>query len=87
MKNFTGTIIEESLENTDVLQKVQNETGVSSRLLVSILAVEQLRLFYSERESFKKFLILLYPDSDNYQHKPKKMPTIKQKLYKDQFSI
>jgi hypothetical protein len=37
-----------------VLDRVQNETGVSPRLLQSILFVEQMRLFNSERELFKK---------------------------------
>jgi len=41
--------------DTAVLKRVENETGISSRLIVSILGVEQLRLFYSERESFKQF--------------------------------
>lgn len=36
------------------LKRVEGETGVKSRTIVSILLVEQLRLFYSERETFKK---------------------------------
>jgi hypothetical protein len=37
-----------------ILKRVEGETGVSSRLIVSMIAVEQLRLFYSEREVFKQ---------------------------------
>ncbi len=36
------------------LKRVEGETGISSRLIVSMIAVEQLRLFYSEREVFKQ---------------------------------
>jgi len=38
-----------------VLDRIEIETGIKERVLVSALVVEQLRLFYSERESFKKF--------------------------------
>lgn len=41
-------------KDRDVLTRVESETGISSRLIVSILAVEQLRLFTSEREIFKR---------------------------------
>lgn len=37
-----------------VLNRVENETEIKSRLLVSILFVEQMRLFNSDRELFKK---------------------------------
>lgn len=35
------------------LKRVEGETGIKSRTIVSILLVEQLRLFYSERQTFK----------------------------------
>jgi hypothetical protein len=41
-------------KDKDVLARVENETGIPSRLIVSVLAVEQLRLFTSEREIFKQ---------------------------------
>jgi hypothetical protein len=41
-------------KDKDVLARVENETGVPARLIVSVLAVEQLRLFTSEREIFKQ---------------------------------
>jgi hypothetical protein len=41
-------------KDKEVLARVENETGISSRLIVSVLAVEQLRLFTSEREIFKQ---------------------------------
>jgi hypothetical protein len=37
-----------------VLNRVQNEINIKSRLLASILFVEQMRLFNSDRELFKK---------------------------------
>jgi hypothetical protein len=37
-----------------VLSRVEKETGIKSRLLVSILFVEQMRLYNSDRELFKK---------------------------------
>lgn len=41
------------LKDMKVIDKVAMETGVSPRIIVSILIVEQLRLFHSEREVFK----------------------------------
>lgn len=48
-----------SLKNTlvkekNTLDRVQNETGINSRIIVSILFVEQMRLFNSDTELFKK---------------------------------
>lgn len=37
-----------------LIHRVSGELGISSRLLVSMLVVEQMRLFNSEREIFKK---------------------------------
>jgi hypothetical protein len=37
-----------------VLSRVEKETGIKSRLLVSLLFVEQMRLYTSDRELFKK---------------------------------
>jgi hypothetical protein len=39
--------------DTDVINRVSRETGVPARVIVAPLVVEQLRLFYSEREIFK----------------------------------
>ena len=41
-------------KDKDVLTRVENETGIPARMIVSVLAVEQLRLFTSEREIFKQ---------------------------------
>lgn len=38
----------------EVLRRVEKETGVPARIIVSGVVVEQLRLFYSERETFKQ---------------------------------
>jgi len=38
-----------------IINQVSKETGINSRLIVSMLIVEQLRLFNDDRESFKKF--------------------------------
>jgi len=37
-----------------IIQKASDDAGVSSRLIVSALMVEQLRFFYTEREVYKK---------------------------------
>lgn len=42
------------IKDKEVLSRVEAETGIPSRLIVSALAVEQLRLFSSEREIFKQ---------------------------------
>lgn len=48
-------VLKEALiRDKDVLEKVEIETGVPSRLVVSVVLVEQLRLFNSEREVFKQ---------------------------------
>ncbi len=41
-------------KDLSVLKRVEGETDVSSRLIISMIAVEQLRFFYSEREVFKQ---------------------------------
>lgn len=41
--------------DTAVIDRVSQETGVDSRLLVTPLVVEQLRLMTSQRETFKVF--------------------------------
>jgi len=48
--SFKGTLAKE--KNT--LDRVQKETGIDSRLIVSMLFVEQMRLFNSDTELFKK---------------------------------
>lgn len=37
-----------------VLKRVEGETGVPARMIVSMITVEQLRLFHTEREVFKQ---------------------------------
>jgi len=49
-----GIFAEAVKKDRDVLIRVENETGVPARLIISVLAVEQLRLFTSEREIFKR---------------------------------
>ena len=47
--------LKESLKKEQVvLSRVENETGIKSRLLLSILFVEQMRLYTSNSELFKK---------------------------------
>ncbi len=43
------------LKDTGVLSRVSATTNVPSRLIVSVLASEQLRLFFTDREVFKQF--------------------------------
>jgi hypothetical protein len=42
------------VKDTDVINRASKDTGVPARIVVSTLIVEQLRLFNSEREIFKK---------------------------------
>ncbi len=42
------------LKDKDILAKIQAKTGVNSRILVSQLMAEQMRLFYSDRPWFKE---------------------------------
>lgn len=47
-------VLKEAIKkDTDVINKVAIETGIPARMIVTPLVVEQLRLFYSEREIFK----------------------------------
>lgn len=47
--------LKESMKNEQVvLTRVEKETGIKPRLLASILFVEQMRLYTSDRELFKK---------------------------------
>lgn len=43
------------LKDKAVLEQVSSLTGVDSRVIVSVLATEQLRFFFTDRASFKKF--------------------------------
>ncbi|MCX6721365.1 MAG: hypothetical protein NT026_02060 [Candidatus Staskawiczbacteria bacterium] len=43
-----------ALKDKDILSRIETETGIKSRVLVSQLMAEQLRLFYSDRPSYKK---------------------------------
>ncbi len=49
-----GTLKETMPKEKNVLLKVESETGVKSRLLASMLFVEQMRLYNSDTEIFKK---------------------------------
>lgn len=40
-------------KDTQVLKRVESETGVPARLVVSVVFVEQMRLYFSERQVFK----------------------------------
>ena len=42
------------LKDKEVLKRVENETGVKSRVIVAELVAEQMRLFYSNRAWFEK---------------------------------
>ena len=44
------------LKDKDVIKRVENETGINSRVLVSELVAEQLRLFYSDRAWFEQMI-------------------------------
>lgn len=48
-------IKEATLKDKDVIYRVSDETQVEPRLIVASMIVEQLRLFNSEREIFKRF--------------------------------
>jgi hypothetical protein len=50
-----NTIKEAVKKDTAIIDKASKDAGVSPRMIVTQLAVEQLRLFYTERESYKKF--------------------------------
>lgn len=56
---FSGTeewdfFKEAVVKDTDVLRRVERETGIKSRILVAQLVAEQMRLFHSDRPFFKK---------------------------------
>jgi len=44
------------VKDIDIIKKVEKETGIKSRILVSQLLAEQLRLFYSDRAWFEKMI-------------------------------
>ena len=48
------TLKQAIVKDTDVINKVSKETGIPARIIVAPLVVEQLRLFSSDREVFKK---------------------------------
>lgn len=50
-----STVREALIKDRDVIDRVSRETGVSSRTIVSVAIVEQLRLYYTQRELFEKF--------------------------------
>lgn len=42
-------------KDTDLIQRVSNETGVSARLIAAVVVPEQIRFFTSNREVFKRY--------------------------------
>lgn len=55
-KSEEWIVIEKAIrKDKAVIEKVSKETGVPARLLITPLVVEQLRLFTSEREVFKRY--------------------------------
>jgi|GEM_PF-90718 len=44
------------LKDKSILERIEKETGISQRVLVSELMAEQMRLFYSDRPAFKKII-------------------------------
>ena len=54
-KSEEWLILEKAIrKDSAVINRVALETGIPARMIVNPLVVEQLRLFYSEREVFKK---------------------------------
>ncbi len=54
-KSEEWLILKEAIrKDADVINRVALETGIPARMIVTPLVVEQLRLFYSEREVFKQ---------------------------------
>ncbi|MEI6378919.1 MAG: hypothetical protein WCO55_04635 [Candidatus Falkowbacteria bacterium] len=49
------TIEQAIIKDQDTINKVSVQTGVEPRVLVSVLIVEQLRLYYTQRELYEKF--------------------------------
>lgn len=49
------TLREGLIKDSDIIEKVSKETGVSERMIVASVVPEQLRYFTSNRESFKKY--------------------------------
>lgn len=55
-KTYEWEIIKSALaKDISVIQRASNDSGTSARIIVTQLVVEQLRLFFSEREAFKKW--------------------------------
>lgn len=55
-KTFEWEIIKGALtKDVQVIDRASVDSGTSSRLIVSQLVVEQLRLFFSERQAYKKW--------------------------------
>ena len=48
------TLAKALIKEKSTLDRVEKETGIKARLLISFLVVEQLRLYNSDRELFKK---------------------------------
>lgn len=49
-QNFKTAIAKDQI----VLKDVESKTGINARLITSIVAVEQLRMYFSQRETFKE---------------------------------
>ncbi len=50
-----GTLAQATVKDKEVIDRAAQVAGIEPRLIVSSLVVEQMRLFHSERELFKKF--------------------------------
>ena len=49
------TITQAVIKDKDLINKVAAETNIEPRMLVSVLIVEQIRLYYTQRELYEKF--------------------------------
>jgi len=54
-----GVVSAALTKDRPVIDQVRKETGISSRMIVSVAIVEQLRLYFTEREMYKKFFLPL----------------------------
>ncbi len=56
MNSEDWTVFEEAVKkDSEVINRISKETGVPSRMIVGALVGEQLRLYNSDRETFKQF--------------------------------
>jgi hypothetical protein len=53
--DYWGTVRAGFAKDKDAIQKAADETGVPARMIVASIAPEQIRLFTSDREEYKKY--------------------------------